>query len=212
MPASNAGRASQGTARRPMTLIRRRGDQMKPSPRFRKRRLDEIAIELTSKCNLECAMCSVWKGKKDGLSAARITELLTEGRRLGATNFIPFGAEVFMRKDTVSIFEAAGELGYKTSVVTNGMLVPRHIQRLAGIANLTLGISIDGPEQVHDRLRGPGSYRAALEGVRAGREAGIPVSIKGVLMRPTIDTSAHLIDLAVEFGCDQVSLQPFQPE
>jgi len=177
------------------------------------RRLHEISIELTSKCNLTCGMCSVWKGRSDGIPKVLVVSLLTEARRLGAQVFTPSGAEVFMRKDTVFLLETAAKLGFsEISVVTNGMLIPQHIKRLQAIPGLALHISIDGPEVVHDALRGSGSYRAAVTGMAAAVAAGIPTTAKAVLMRPTLCTAGHLIELAQKFGLTRVSFQPFQPE
>lgn len=175
--------------------------------------LREIAIELTSKCNLSCAMCSVWKGMRDGLPGDRVLALLEEARGLGADTFTPFGAEIFMRKDTPAILEAAGRMGYASMpVVTNGMLVARHIGRLAAIPALRLHVSIDGPEHVHDALRGRGSYRSAVDGIRAARAAGLRPGLKTVLMRPTLATLGDMVDLAVDLDLAELSIQPFQPE
>jgi MoaA/NifB/PqqE/SkfB family radical SAM enzyme len=150
----------------------------RPAPPFRPHPLREIAIELTSKCNLTCGMCSVWKGRRDGIAGTRVAELLAEARGLGADVFTPCGAEVFMRKDAPELIEEAGQLGYREIVVvTNGMLLARHVRRLSRIAGLMLHVSIDGPPDVHDRLRGGGSYRAALEGLRAAIDAGIAVGL-----------------------------------
>lgn len=176
-------------------------------------RLDEISIELTSKCNLTCHMCSVWKGRRDGIPGDRVREVLFEARCLGATAFAPSGAEVFMRKDTVSLLAEAARLGFsKISVVNNGMLIQHHIDALSEIPGLELHISIDGPEPVHDALRGPGSYRAAMAGADAAVAAGIPVSLKCVLMRPTLNTAVDLIDIAKGHRITELSVQPFQPE
>ena len=118
-----------------------------------------------------------------------------------------------MRKDTVELLQEAARLGYSDiSVVTNGMLIGHHIDALAAIKGLKLHVSIDGPEEVHDALRGDGSYRVALDGARLAANAGIPVSLKGVLMRPTLDSAGHLLDLARSLGLTRVSYQPFQPE
>jgi MoaA/NifB/PqqE/SkfB family radical SAM enzyme len=158
-------------------------------------------------------MCSVWKGRRDGIAGARAAELLAEARGLGAEVFAPCGAEIFMRKDTPELLEEAGRLGYREIVVvTNGMLLARHARRLSRIEALKLHVSIDGPEEVHDRLRGVGSYRAALEGLRAAIGAGIPVGLQAVLMKPTLATLGHVVDLARDHGIAQVACQPFQPE
>ena len=158
-------------------------------------------------------MCSVWKGRKDGLDTVSIENLLRQARQLGARKFVPFGAEIFMRKDTVAILEAAVRLGFRhLSVVTNGMLLRPHLARLADLPGLHLGISIDGPEPIHNALRGPGSYSKARDGLEGAVAAGLTVAIKSVLMKPTLDHLDHLIDLAKTTGLHRVSIQPFQPE
>lgn len=182
-------------------------------PPFRPYPLREMAIDLTSKCNLTCGMCSVWKGRRDGIAGVRVAELLAEARGMGAEIFTPCGAEVFMRKDTPELLEEAGRLGYREIVVvTNGMLLTRHVRRLSRIPGLMLHVSIDGPEEVHDRLRGAGSYRGALEGLRAAIDAGIPVGLQSVAMKPTLATLDHIVELARTLGMARVSFQPFQPE
>jgi len=175
--------------------------------------LHELAIELTVRCNLSCEMCSVWQGQRDGVDQALARDVLASGRRLGATSFVPTGAESFMRRDFLSLLEYAHELGYqRQEVVTNGTLLFKHLDRLAGVPTVRLHVSIDGPEPIHDRLRGKGVYERAVAGVRGAVERGISVGLSGVLMRPTLDTAEHIIDLAVSLGLQEVSFQPFQPE
>ncbi len=175
--------------------------------------LSEIAIELTSKCNLTCGMCSVWKGRRDGISAALVRELLAEAWQLGARSFVPCGAEIFMRKDTMGLLKAADDLGFeRQEIVTNGILLPQHADALADIPSIRLHVSIDGPARIHDALRGEGNYDKALEGVRAVQDRGIPVELSAVLMRQTLETADHIVDLACELGIGRVSFQPFQPE
>jgi MoaA/NifB/PqqE/SkfB family radical SAM enzyme len=182
-------------------------------PPFRPHPLRELAIDLTSQCTLTCGMCSVWKGRRDGIAGARVAKLLAEARALGAEIFTPCGAEVFMRKDTPVLLEEAGRLGYREIVVvTNGMLLSRHVRRLSRIPGLMLHVSIDGPEEVHDRLRGAGSYRAALQGLRAAIDAGIPAGLQCVVMKPTLATLDHIVELARTHGLARVAFQPFQPE
>lgn len=175
--------------------------------------LEELAIELTTYCNLQCRMCSVWEGKSNGVDAERARELLREGRELGAVSFVPCGAESFMRKDFIDLVEYADEIGYEQQeIVTNGILIPRYVDRLAQLPSVRLHVSIDGPEPVHDDLRGEGAYGKALHGVRQALERGVSVGLSGVLMRPTVETNEHIVDLAVELGLTEVSFQPFQPE
>ena len=177
------------------------------------RPLDEVSIELTLRCNLTCSMCAVWEGRRDGLAGDRVADLLAQARGLGARVFIPSGAETLMRRDAVDLLEEAARLGFeRVEVVTNGALVPRHAARLARIPGLHLNISLDGPPEVHDALRGAGSHADALAGLSAAQDAGIPVSLSAVLMRPTLATLDHVLDLSIARGLPGLSIQPFQPE
>ncbi|MBW2702246.1 MAG: radical SAM protein, partial [Deltaproteobacteria bacterium] len=94
--------------------------------------LDEIAIELTVHCNLKCEMCSVWEGRRHGVDEALARALLEQARSLGARSFIPCGGECFMRKDFTDLLAYADGLGFESSeVVTNGLLLGDHLERLA---------------------------------------------------------------------------------
>lgn len=176
--------------------------------------LDELAVELTVYCNLKCKMCSVWELKQHGVSFEIATKMLKQARELGAHTFTPCGAESFMRKDFLDIVEYAQKLGYTTQdIVTNGtMITDAHLDRLQKCPSVYLHISIDGPPDVHDDLRGEGNYALSVATARKCVDRGIRVGLSGVLMRETIERAFHIIDLAAELGIAEVSFQPFQEE
>ncbi len=175
--------------------------------------LDEIAIELTVHCNLKCAMCSVWEGRKHGVDEALARALLEQARSLGARSFIPCGGECFMRKDFTDLLAYADGLGFESSeVVTNGLLLGDHLERLAELQSVRLHFSIDGPESIHDSLRGSGVYTKAMQAVKDALKLGISTGLSGVLMKPTLDTATHILELAADLGMEEVSYQPFQVE
>ncbi len=178
------------------------------------RSLDQLAVELTVYCNLKCTMCSVWEIKEHGVPLELAKQLLDDAYALGARTFIPCGAESFMRKDFLDIVEHAHARGYTSQeVVTNGtMITDEHLDRLARTPSVQLHVSIDGPEPVQDALRGQGVYQKSVYLVRRALARGVRVGLSGVIMRPTLRTLPHLIDLAVELGVTEVSYQPFQTE
>jgi uncharacterized protein len=65
--------------------------------------------------------------------------------------------------------------------ITNGVLVPRYIDRLCRIGISTLQITLDGPRQIHDARRisigGAGTFNKVVEGISAALDAGIFVAI-----------------------------------
>lgn len=178
------------------------------------RPLEQLAVELTVHCNLQCRMCSVWEIKQHGVPFDLAKRLLDDAFALGARTFIPCGAESFMRKDFVELVEHAHALGFTSQeIVTNGTLITdAHLERLAATPSVQLHISIDGPPAVQNDLRGPGEYDKAVSAARRALAHGVRTGLSGVIMRETLPTLTHLIDLACELGVTEVSYQPFQTE
>ncbi len=178
------------------------------------RPLDEIAIELTVYCNLKCVMCSVWELKQHGVPFELATKLLDQARELGATSFTPCGAESFMRKDFLDVIEHAHRIGFtRQDIVTNGtMITDAHLDRLEACPSVSLHVSIDGPREIHDQLRGEGNYDKAVATVKKCVARGIDVGLSGVILKESLDHLKPLVTLAAELGIGEVSFQPFQTE
>jgi radical SAM protein with 4Fe4S-binding SPASM domain len=183
------------------------------SPRLT-RPLDKIAMQLTTYCNLQCKMCSVWEIRQSGVPLELAKQLLDDARALGARTFVPFGAESFMRKDFLSIVEYAHSIGYwYQPIVTNGtMITDAQLDRLSRCPSIKLHISIDGPREVHDELRGAGNYDKSVATARECVARGIGLGISGVILRETLQHLEHIVDLAADLGIKEVSYQPFQTE
>ena len=178
------------------------------------RPLDQLAVELTVYCNLQCKMCSVWEIREHGVPLDLAKKLLDDAYALGARTFVPCGAESFMRKDFLDIVEHAHARGYTTQeVVTNGtMITDAHLERLQGCPSVQLHVSIDGPREVQDDLRGEGVYDKSVGLVRRALERGVRVGMSGVILRETLPHLTALVDLASELGVNELSYQPFQTE
>jgi radical SAM protein with 4Fe4S-binding SPASM domain len=185
-----------------------------PQSRNLERPMEELAMELTVYCNLKCKMCSVWELKQHGVPFELAEKIIRQARALGATSFTPCGAESFMRKDFLDLVELAHSIGYTTQdIVTNGtMITDEHLDRLQACPSVYLHISIDGPKDVHDDLRGEGNYDKSVETARKCVERGIRIGLSGVLMRETMHHAEHLLELAKSIGVPEVSFQPFQEE
>lgn len=186
---------------------------LQPHPALR-RPLEEIAIELTVYCNLKCAMCSVWELRQHGVPFERAIQLLEQARSLGATTFTPCGAESFMRKDFLDIVEHAHRIGFtRQDIVTNGtMVTAAHLDRLEQCPSVALHVSIDGPREIHDRLRGEGNYDKSVATAKECVRRGIAVGLSGVILKESLDHLEHLVSLAADLGIPEVSFQPFQTE
>jgi radical SAM protein with 4Fe4S-binding SPASM domain len=176
---------------------------------------DNIAIALATRCNLACKMCSEWKQGGVGLAHGKVLSLMEEARAMGATGFSSCGTEPFMREDTPEILAYAERIGFQgTRAISNGVLLNkgRKLEALEKLRRLNIVISLDGPREVHDDLRGKGVYDKAVEALREIRRRGITCSISSVIMRQTIDRLSEVVDLAAELAIPVISMQPYQRE
>src|SRR5829696_7987440 len=130
--------------------------------------------ELTMKCDQPCQHC----GSRAG--AARDSELSTDevldvGRalaRLGCREVALIGGEAYLRPDLHQIVSALAGEGIRVVMQTGGRALTAERARGLRAAGLSgIGVSVDGPEQVHDTLRGNvGSWAAAMRALDAGRQ------------------------------------------
>ncbi len=179
------------------------------------RNLSTLAVAFISNCNLACKMCSQVKDREHSVAYDRALSIMDEARTLGADRFSPCGGEIFTRKDIIDIMTYAERIGFQQiSVVSNGTLLleGQKIKQLEKLSTLLITISVDGPREVHDDLRGKGVYDKAVEALRELRARGITASISSVIMRQTIDRLKEIVDLAVDLGVPVISMQPYNRE
>jgi MoaA/NifB/PqqE/SkfB family radical SAM enzyme len=168
-------------------------------------KLRDLIFFVTRRCDLRCRAC-FYAGEIDRPAGAEpelsLAEIDAIAARLGRLDslFIS-GGEPFLRHDLEEVCAAFGRRCRIRSLhlPSNGQQ-PRRLRegveailrRLPGV-RLTLSLSLDGTEAVHDRLRGlAGGFRAAVESARAlaplRREfPALRVGISTVVSRENLD-------------------------
>lgn len=126
---------------------------------------------LTKRCNLKCPYCLVDDIKKSSvreLSAPEIIATMKEFRALGTKLWIFGGGEPTIREELPELISAAKSMGMLTGMSSNGY---RILDFLPACKELDyLQMSIDGPEEYHDSVRGKGSFNKlikAMEGLKS---------------------------------------------
>ena len=133
-------------------------------------------------CNLWCTHCFISCSPKNHafefMSRAQVKKYLEESVQYGVKEYYFTGGEAFMNRDLLGILEDTLQYG-PASVLSNGLLIPPRVaKRLREIADqslysLELRISLDGfTEFTNDAIRGEGSFRKALVGVKNLVEEG----------------------------------------
>ena len=141
-----------------------------------------LTFMMTYRCNLRCTMC--WQWGEQGLfhempKEHEIRQLDLETLRSviddvagEGTGVFIWGGEPFLHRDLIPFLEHVKSRGLYCSINTNGTYLPREAARLVEMGVDAIMVSVDGPREVHDRIRGmEGSFQKIADGVRAVREA-----------------------------------------
>jgi radical SAM protein with 4Fe4S-binding SPASM domain len=137
--------------------------------------------EVTLQCDLGCRHCGSRAGKKrpDELTTEQCFDLIAQMADLGIKEVTLIGGEAYLRDDFTELVREVRRKGMDCTMTTGGRGIHPERARAAAEAGLmSVSVSIDGDERIHDRLRGvEGSYASAVEAIRNLRAAGIPVSV-----------------------------------
>lgn len=133
---------------------------MEPPPRY-----PAAMVNVTNHCNLSCAHCFVFRdgNPNDPDGEMKSDDLLAELRRLrdrhGIRTMLWMGGEPMLRwrvlEQGLPIFE-------RNTITTNGTVPLKDFG-----TNLTYVISLDGPREVNDPVRGQGSFDRVMATVAA---------------------------------------------
>jgi len=164
-----------------------------------------VQMMLTYRCNHKCKYCQIWtKGCKE-LNTGQILSLIAQMARMGTRRIYFSGGEALLRDDIGLILEYCRQMGIGTILNSNGSLVPEKIKELRNLDVLCL--SLDGPRQVHDSIRGLNSYNEVMDAIRSSGENNIKVKLKTVLSSMNLTHIDFILDKAKEFKTTVV----FQP-
>lgn len=98
--------------------------------------------------------------------------------------------------------------GFVLGMVTNGVLLDKHMD-LCKSAFRTIYVSVDGPEEVHDSIRGKGVFKKVTENIKTLSESVVHVAAMAVLSPMLFDRIAEFSVIAAQFGADELYLQDY---
>lgn len=182
-----------------------------------------IQWHLTEKCNLACKHCYQDGRSSDELSFPEIKKVIVETSDMitswSETYHVDFsrsmnitGGEPFLRKD---LFDVLGEVkrhGFDTYVLTNGILATRkHARALVDLGVSGVQVSIEGCEEVHDEIRGRGSFAAAVAGIEHLIDAGLTVTLNVTLSSLNASSLTKVIACGTHVGARRIGFSRLVP-
>ena len=179
---------------------------MQPSELARIPKLETLHFSSTRSCNLGCVFCyaRATRGRTEQLPLDIVGTIAREAAELGARRVILSGGEPLMRadwRDVASIFDACQ---MEVSLATNGTLIDEEAAAfLQSLRKVTISISVDGDEAVHDRLRDePGAHRRTMRALEALTKVGIAFDVNTTIFRENLSQVSFLTKLSRDYHCN----------
>ncbi|HEY7374718.1 MAG TPA: radical SAM protein [Polyangia bacterium] len=160
--------------------------------------------EVTLQCDLACRHCGSRAGRPrpDELSTAECLDMVRQMAALGVLEVTLIGGEAYLRDDWLEIVRAIRAAGMQCSMTSGGRgLTPERARDAAAAGLQNVGLSIDGNEATHDRLRGvAGSYRAVLAAAANLRAAGVRVSVNTQINKLSMPELPDVLETLIAIG------------
>lgn len=179
-------------------------------------------------CNLRCTYCYYLekKGlypdeKKFVMSEELLEEFISqylESQTMPQVLFTWHGGETLMRN--ISFYKKALELQRKYArgrqidncLQTNGTLLTDEWCRFFKENNFLIGISIDGPQQFHDKYRrtadGRPSFFKVMQGIGLLKKHGVEFNVMGVVNNYNVDYPLEFYRFFKQIDCRYIQFAP----
>ncbi len=164
-----------------------------------------VSWAITSRCNMHCRYCDTheYHGKELPLG---INLSLVDQIAQAETYWLHFtGGEPLIYPGIEKIFKRAWQQGLRTTLGSNGLLVPAKLDALQYVHSLSL--SLDGRREINDELRGQGAYDATLQAAKLCKQNDIPIKFTAVLTKHNLQEIDFVLDIASQFEA-RVTFQP----
>jgi Fe-coproporphyrin III synthase len=185
-----------------------------------------LKLNLTRRCNLRCLMCIQyhqpsqapqelsWYDPQRELPLSTWTSLLDQVLSYRPSLYLT-GGEPMMYPHFEEFFLAAKSRGFLVHLQTNGTMLAPKAELLVTQGLDWITVSLDGPEEVHDRIRGQkGVFRRTTDGIKALMQTrqrlnhpGPILVLNCVISKDNYELLDHLVPLALDLQADILQVQ-----
>jgi cyclic pyranopterin phosphate synthase len=173
------------------------------------RPMRDLRISVTDRCNFRCVYCMPkevfghgyrFLPRADLLTFEELERLARAFAALGVEKVRITGGEPLLRRDLeLLIARLAAVDGLDLTLTTNGALLPRKAEALAGAGLRRVTVSLDSLDDAVFRAMNDVDFpvERVLEGIDAAADAGLPVKVNAVVKRGVND--GEILPLARRF-------------
>jgi radical SAM protein with 4Fe4S-binding SPASM domain len=149
------------------------------------------SIELTARCNLQCAHCYInlpqkcRRAQKEEMTTFELFSIVDQLVDAGCMQLLLTGGEPMIRPDFLEVYNYIREKGILVTLFTNGTLITAALaDYLSDHPPVQIEITLYGStQQIFERVTGiAGSYARCMRGIELLLEHDLPLKLKSIIM------------------------------
>lgn len=153
-------------------------------------------------------MCDIWKdtGRRE-MGPEALDRYIEDFRQLSVRWVVLSGGEPLMHSDLFPFCSRLRAMGIRITILSTGLLLERDAGKIVRSVDDVI-VSLDGPPEVHDRIRGiSGAFEKLARGVRSIHRLDpvFPVSARSVVQRENFSLLRLTARTAKEIGLRSIS-------
>jgi MoaA/NifB/PqqE/SkfB family radical SAM enzyme len=158
----------------------------------------QCSLYVTDQCNLDCAYCTEYDNSRPHPSLDDLKKWIRKIRELGTMRIALVGGEPLVHPNIVELVRYCRELGFATSLTTNGFLLTRKLLAELEDAGLqVMQISVDRmtPSPITKK-----SFKTILPKLDYFDDSKISLHITGVICADTLPESRAVLETGLSRG------------
>lgn len=171
-------------------------------------------LQVTTRCQLNCAHCSAARFKtrdREELTKDELVSVIRQAEALGVHNIVFTGGEPLLRPDLFEIISSVNKDRAHAGMFSNGLLLtPETAKRLVEAGLHAVMISIDDPRpDTHNALRCvKGGFEQTTVGARNAVDAGLLVGISTYATPEDVHEGRveQMVELAKSLGAHEITI------
>ena len=174
--------------------------------------LDEplkLQWKITNKCNLKCKHCYEGDKNKEEMSAEEIADVFKKLIKSNLLSLTITGGEALLIENLATyVSECLREKIY-VRIFTNGLLLDKFIDQLyrdIDLNYLSIEVSIDGTQEVHDYIRGQGNFNKTIENIKYAVAKGITIITNTVVNKVNKDSIISMMKDLNHIGVNSIQI------
>lgn len=127
---------------------------------------------VTYRCNATCGFCDIWERPSPYVTLEQVEQNLKNLKKLGVKVIDFTGGEPLLHRQLSEFCTLAKQMGFITTVTTNGLLYPKYAESLKRNVDM-LHFSLDYADaETHNKVRGVKCFEFVEQSIEIAKELG----------------------------------------